>query len=193
MAKEHICEVTAIYIAKGMIERSKERVEKAFGDEYKEYRKRVGMFSPKIKSEHIFSKMLWRSSKYLKGPVLLYKLGLGGILRKRILLLTTVGRKSGRRRTTPLQYRRGDSDLIYVGSVWGTHADWYRNLLADNRVEVQIGSKRFKAKALPVTDPNEEAFVIELYKRGVSRKLANYLLSKSGMPAIVAIKREEAQ
>jgi deazaflavin-dependent oxidoreductase (nitroreductase family) len=65
------------------------------------------------------------------------------------LLLTTTGRRSGKRRTTPLIYgRRGDEAMV-VASDGGSDAapEWYRNLEVDPHVEVQIKGDRFPATA----------------------------------------------
>lgn len=74
---------------------------------------------------------------------------------KRIgLVLTTTGRKSGLPRKTPLQYEQLDGE-IYVGSARGESADWYRNLVADPAVQVQLGSEIFTARAEPLRGPVE--------------------------------------
>jgi len=53
--------------------------------------------------------------------------------RIRILLLTTKGRRSGRRRTQPLLYVEDGAALAVVASNWGNrrHPAWYLNLQAD--------------------------------------------------------------
>ena len=71
-----------------------------------------------------------------------------------ILLLTTVGRKSGTRRTTPLVYLRDGNDVILIGSQGGMskHPLWYLNLEANPDCEVEIGSVRTLMRARRVTD-----------------------------------------
>jgi deazaflavin-dependent oxidoreductase (nitroreductase family) len=66
-----------------------------------------------------------------------------------ILLLTTTGRKSGTKYTTPLIYGRDGANYLIVGSVAGSekHAQWYRNLVANPEIEVQVLADKFKAKA----------------------------------------------
>jgi deazaflavin-dependent oxidoreductase (nitroreductase family) len=61
-----------------------------------------------------------------------------------VLLLTTTGRKSGLKRVTPLQYEEIDR-AFYVASARGKQADWYRNIQADPRVEVQVQDRHFRA------------------------------------------------
>ena len=73
------------------------------------------------------------------------------------LLLTTTGRSSGKRRTTPLIYGRRGEDAMVVASDGGSDAapGWYRNLEADPHVEVQIKGDRFPATARTAT-PDEK-------------------------------------
>ena len=66
-----------------------------------------------------------------------------------LLLLTTRGKKSGRERTNPLAFTRDGDRIFVVASKGGapTNPDWYRNLVANPRVTVEVGPERFEAKA----------------------------------------------
>ena len=67
----------------------------------------------------------------LKLPArILYALGLDSLQGRFVLLLTTIGRKSGLPRATPLQYEEVDGQYR-IASARGTEADWYRNILAN--------------------------------------------------------------
>ena len=61
-----------------------------------------------------------------------------------VLLLTTVGRKSGAPRTAPLLYLADGADVVVVASKGGMsrHPVWYLNLEAQPRCEVEIGRTR---------------------------------------------------
>lgn len=65
------------------------------------------------------------------------------------LLLTTTGRKSGVGRRTALIYGRDGDDLVIVASQGGapTHPAWYLNLLAQPRVQLQVGAEVYAADA----------------------------------------------
>lgn len=65
------------------------------------------------------------------------------------LLLTTTGRKSGERFIFPLFYGEDGNSCFVVASKGGApqHPGWYRNLLADPAVEVQVGTAKFRARA----------------------------------------------
>jgi deazaflavin-dependent oxidoreductase (nitroreductase family) len=59
------------------------------------------------------------------------------------------GRSSGKRYRTALIYGRDGDNYIVVASKGGApeHPEWYRNLVANPEVEVQVGGDRFKARA----------------------------------------------
>ncbi|HEX9014303.1 MAG TPA: nitroreductase family deazaflavin-dependent oxidoreductase [Anaerolineaceae bacterium] len=88
-----------------------------------------------------------------------YRHGIGPT--RLVLLLTTKGRKTGLPRTTPLQYEEAGGCYL-VGSARGPSADWYRNILADPRVRVQVGRTEFGANAEPVSDPQRAADFLAL-------------------------------
>ena len=65
------------------------------------------------------------------------------------LLLTTTGRKSGESFIFPLFYGEDGGKCFVIASKGGApeHPCWYRNILADPVVEVQVGTKKLKARA----------------------------------------------
>lgn len=91
----------------------------------------------------------------------LYSIGLGPIIGKIILLLTTTGRKSGLKRVTPLQYEEIDGKY-YLGSARGVHSDWYKNIAANPQVEIRVKNQRFLGIAELVTNPSLIADFLEI-------------------------------
>jgi deazaflavin-dependent oxidoreductase (nitroreductase family) len=79
------------------------------------------------------------------------------------LLLTVTGRKSGRPRRTALIYAEDGEDLLVVASNGGSqeHPLWYRNLVADPAVHVQVGTRSFDAPAR-TAGPDERQRLWEL-------------------------------
>jgi len=75
-----------------------------------------------------------------------------------ILLLNTVGRKSGRKRTSPLLYVMDGEDFVIIASKGGapTHPAWYLNLRADPDATVEVGDREVRVKA-EETDSEEKA------------------------------------
>ncbi|GAA2756890.1 nitroreductase/quinone reductase family protein [Actinopolymorpha rutila] len=68
-----------------------------------------------------------------------------------LLLLTTVGARTGAEHTVPLGYLRDGDRLLVVGSAGGSHRHpaWYHNLLANPLVRVEIGTEVLAAVAVP--------------------------------------------
>src|SRR5437763_11577891 len=71
--------------------------------------------------------------------------------RERLLLLTTVGAKSGQRRTTPMMFHPDGDRLLVIASNIGApkHPDWYLNLVKTPRVTVEVGDETYEAVATP--------------------------------------------
>jgi deazaflavin-dependent oxidoreductase (nitroreductase family) len=111
----------------------------------------------------------------------LYALGLGPIVGRLILLLTTTGRKSGLPRLTALQYEEVDG-AYYLGSSRGLQADWVRNLVAQPRVGVRVRSRAFEGRAEVITDPERLTDFLELRLRRHPR-LIGRILQMDGLPA----------
>jgi deazaflavin-dependent oxidoreductase (nitroreductase family) len=75
------------------------------------------------------------------------------------LLLTVTGRKSGEQHRTALIYGQDGDNYIVVASKGGAqkHPEWYRNLVANPEVEVQVLGDLFKAHARTATDAERPA------------------------------------
>ena len=74
------------------------------------------------------------------------------------LLLTTVGRRSGHERTTPLLFIRDGERLVVAGSNWGRpgHPAWALNLMANPRARAQIGRDVRECRARDATTDERE-------------------------------------
>ena len=70
-----------------------------------------------------------------------------------LLLLTTVGRRTGKHRTSPMMYVQDQDRLLVIASNAGatTAPEWYLNLTADPYVTVEVPGHRYKARATPLT------------------------------------------
>jgi deazaflavin-dependent oxidoreductase (nitroreductase family) len=73
---------------------------------------------------------------FYKTPILLYRLGLGFLVGRLFMIMTTVGRKSGQPRRTAIEFHEYKGRR-YVFSAWGTKADWYRNIEANPYINIQ--------------------------------------------------------
>jgi deazaflavin-dependent oxidoreductase (nitroreductase family) len=66
-----------------------------------------------------------------------------------VLLLTTIGRRSGRPRTQPLAYAQAGDGYAVIASKGGTprHPLWYLNLRANPLAEVTVGRETRRVRA----------------------------------------------
>ncbi len=96
--------------------------------------------------------------KLAKTPVFLWRMGLGPLLGRLFMILTTTGRKSGLPRRTPLEYHKlAGRKYIFVG--W-PNSDWYKNIQADPHVTIQTadGSESMLARRLTSDEELSEAY-----------------------------------
>jgi deazaflavin-dependent oxidoreductase (nitroreductase family) len=85
-----------------------------------------------------------------------------------LLLLNTIGARSGRRRTTPMMYVPDGDRLLVLASNAGApaHPDWYHNLVANPEVTVELGPETYDAVAvIPSEEERDGLFhaIVERY------------------------------
>ncbi|MGC9396029.1 MAG: nitroreductase family deazaflavin-dependent oxidoreductase [Anaerolineae bacterium] len=102
----------------------------------------------------------------LRIPIWLYRLHLGWLLGQRFLLLTHIGRNSGKTRQTVIEVVKHDqqSDSYFVVSGWGKKADWYRNIHKNPDVVINVGRRKLQVRAEDVSFP-EAIDILEEYAR----------------------------
>jgi deazaflavin-dependent oxidoreductase (nitroreductase family) len=82
----------------------------------------------------------------------------GPFANRSVLLLTTIGAKSGQARLAPLVYSREGDRYVIVASKGGapTHPAWYFNLVANPIVTVEVGPEKFQARAVTAGDAERD-------------------------------------
>ncbi len=101
---------------------------------------------------------------FFRSPILFYRLKLGWLFGKRILLLEHRGRKSGITRKAVIEVVDHDVQIgsYIVAAAWGNQADWYKNIKAQPNVTVEVGTKRFAAFA-KILSADEAAQHLNIY------------------------------
>jgi len=110
--------------------------------------------------------------------VFLYRLtggGMGGRMQSMpVLLLTTTGRKSGKKRTVPLGFLRDGSAYVIIASYGGQPRNpaWFLNLQSHAEATIQVKKRQMQVKA-ETANPEKRR---ELWARlmEVSPGYANY-------------------
>lgn len=107
-----------------------------------------------------------------------------------LLLMHTVGAKSGATRVSPLAYVPDGERLIVIASKGGhdSNPSWYYNLLANPQVTVELGEQRFQATATIVDGGAERERLYALmvarnpgfaeYERKTSRQIPAVVLTR---------------
>ncbi len=72
-----------------------------------------------------------------------------------LLLLHTVGAKSGQERINPVAYVKDGDRFVIIASKGGapSNPDWYYNLLAHPLVAVEVGTEQFRVRAEVTSEP----------------------------------------
>jgi deazaflavin-dependent oxidoreductase (nitroreductase family) len=74
---------------------------------------------------------------------------IGHFVGRQLMLLTTIGAKTGATRVSPLAYTVDDGRVVIVASKGGadTHPAWFLNIEANPIVTVEVGTERYQARA----------------------------------------------
>lgn len=112
---------------------------------------------------------------------------------RELLLLHTIGAKTGRERVNPLITMKDGGRWVVIASKGGasSHPDWYHNLVAHPEVTVEYGTERFPARAAVAEEPERT----ELFdKMAAAFPLFAEYREKAGrvIPVITLTRLEEA-
>jgi deazaflavin-dependent oxidoreductase (nitroreductase family) len=111
-----------------------------------------------------------------------------------MLILTSVGRRTGRRRSTPVYFVPDAGDYVVIASNGGEdrYPGWWYNIRANPEVEIEIGRRRFACTARRVEDTADAARLFSRlsavfggyqgYRRRTKRELTLFRLTPSSGP-----------
>jgi deazaflavin-dependent oxidoreductase (nitroreductase family) len=106
-----------------------------------------------------------RNRYLMRAPIWIYKARAGALLTSRLLMLEHVGRKSGARRHVVLEVvDHPTPDTYVVASGFGTKAQWFRNILANPRARVYVGSRAPRHATARALDQDEADRVLAEYR-----------------------------
>ena len=107
---------------------------------------------------------------FFKVPLFMHKLGFGGwerLIGAQWMLLTTTGRKSGKRRQTLVDVMDYDkaTDTYYIEAAYGSHADWFKNIQANPLFEAQVGRRKFSTQAEILNEGDTGEMLVQFFRR----------------------------
>jgi deazaflavin-dependent oxidoreductase (nitroreductase family) len=112
-----------------------------------------------------------------------------------LALLTTVGARTGRPRTSPLAYLTIDGQPVVVASAMGAdkHPDWYHNILRNPAVTVETGKETYEAVAAAPAGAERDALFAAVvaaepgfgeYQRRTTRQIPVVTLTRIDTSAV---------
>lgn len=103
-------------------------------------------------------KMVQFFKQFNQFMLMLWRLGLGPWINfwpkvvGRIMVITHIGRKSGLKRQTPVNYAIVDGE-VYCTAGFGKKSDWYRNVKANPEVEVWLPDGWWAGSVEEISEP----------------------------------------
>ena len=109
-----------------------------------------------------------------------------------LLLLTTTGAKSGKRRVNPLAYTTDGDRLVIIASKGGAPSspDWYYNLVAHPKVTIEVGTETFEATATVVA--GEERDILYAKQAALMPGFAEYEKKTTRKIPVVVLERHKS-
>jgi deazaflavin-dependent oxidoreductase (nitroreductase family) len=110
---------------------------------------------------------------------------------RKILLLTTTGARSGQPHTTPMTYVIDGDRVLVIASNAGAvrHPDWYRNLVANPEVTVELPDETFQTRAVVAEGEEYDRLWAQIvaqmpffndHQAKISRKIPVVILERMG-------------
>ena len=84
-----------------------------------------------------------------------------------LLLINTIGAKSGKSRTKPLAYLADEERYVVIASFAGAEKNppWFHNLVANPEFELEVGAEKFKARATVVEEPERTSLFNKMVEK----------------------------
>ncbi len=112
---------------------------------------------------------------------------------KTLLLLHTIGARTGREHVNPVAYVRNGDRIVIIASKSGapTNPDWYHNILAHPHVSVEVGVEKFGVVASVASEPERSV----LYEKMVAMMpvFDEYRRKTSRVIPVIVLRREDGE
>jgi deazaflavin-dependent oxidoreductase (nitroreductase family) len=112
-----------------------------------------------------------------KSPILFYRLGLGFLVGRLFMVITTTGRRSRLPRRTAIEFHE-HKGRKYVYSAWGEKSDWYRNIQADPHITIQTWRGTESVLARHIT---QEAELAQVFEFAISNPMMRTVMKSTGI------------
>ena len=83
--------------------------------------------------------------------------------RSRELDITVTGRKSGRTISITIWFVF-DDEKLYLLPVQGSNTQWYKNVLKNSMIRIDVGDAEAELKVVPITDATQVSSVVDKFR-----------------------------
>ena len=80
------------------------------------------------------------------------------------ITITVTGRKSGRTISLPIWFV-WNGETLYLLPVKGSDTQWYKNVLHDPAMQIEVGGVKEGFKAVPITDAKQTTTVVDRFRK----------------------------
>ena len=106
--------------------------------------------------------------------------------RYREINITVTGRKSGRAISIPVWFVLED-DTLYLLPVQGADTQWYKNVLKNPSIRIEVGGAEAEVRAVPVKDAAKVKSVVEKFRAKYGAKDVKKYYSKFDVAVLAHI------
>ena len=85
------------------------------------------------------------------------------LARSREINITVIGRKSGRTISNPVWFVL-DEDRLHLLPLQGSDTQWYKSVLKNPSLKIEVGGAEAEFKVIPVTDAKQVSSVVERFR-----------------------------
>ena len=89
-----------------------------------------------------------------------------------IMVITTTGRKSGKRHSIPIGYLRDGDDIVVLTGE--NVSNWFRNVLANGEATLEIKKEKFDVRGELITDEAERQRIFKMYQQNEKYFKSNF-------------------
>ena len=89
-----------------------------------------------------------------------------------LMVITTTGRKTGKRHSIPIGYIRDREDIVVLSSK--NPSNWFRNVLANGTATLEIKKEKFDVQGELITDEAERQRIFAIHKLNTKYFKANF-------------------
>jgi deazaflavin-dependent oxidoreductase (nitroreductase family) len=108
------------------------------------------------------------------------------LTRHREIKLSVIGRKSGKTISIPVWFVL-EGEKLYLLPVQGSDAQWYKNVIKNPQIRIDVRGVEEELRAVPITDANPVQTVVEKFREKYGAKDVKKYYSKFDVAVVVEL------